>query len=61
MATRTPNPSLDAVLAALAAAPVDDEVETAEERAAVEVARAEVTSGDVVPHAQLKERLHTAD
>lgn len=46
----------DAVLAALAAAPADDEPETAADRAMIEEARREIEADDVIHHEVIRAR-----
>ena len=50
-------PLADPVLAALANAPIDDEPETDEERAAVAQARAEIDAGDYVTLDEMRREL----
>jgi hypothetical protein len=48
---------VDPVLRALLTAPLDDEPETAEERAAVEEGKADLAAGRVVSHEEARRRL----
>jgi hypothetical protein len=56
-ASRKPDPSDDPVLKAARDAPLDDEPETDEERAAIEEARREVAEGKLIPHDEVRRKL----
>jgi len=55
-ALRDTSSEADPLLRALANAPLDDEPETEEERAAVAVARQELAEGRGIPHEEVKRR-----
>ncbi|MBI4702178.1 MAG: hypothetical protein HY744_13690 [Deltaproteobacteria bacterium] len=53
---QTPPPDEDPVLRSLREAPLDDEPETEEERAAIEEGLEDVRAGRLIPHEEVRRR-----